>query len=84
MKFHSYIYSISAISSTIEYEFSCLITYVSVAFIVNFTEVPLKVAFIVFAIGYYNRLCCNLGYFLTRAVLNLISGIISIKRFEVN
>jgi ATP-binding cassette subfamily C (CFTR/MRP) protein 4 len=82
MKYYAAIDTIYALNSSMENDFTSIITYLSVSFLIMFTEIPLKAKFIVFAIGLYSRLCNNLGYFLSRAIILLISGLISIKRIH--
>lgn len=82
MKYYAAIDTIYALNSSMENDFSCVITYLSVSFLVMLTDIPMKAKFIVFAIGLYSRLCNNLGYFLSRGIILLISGLISIKRIQ--
>ncbi len=82
MKYYAAIDTIYALNSSMENDFTSVITYISVSFLVGFTDIPMKAKFIVFAIGLYSRLCNNLGYFLSRAIIRLISGLISIKRIQ--
>ena len=83
MQYQACVHSITGVNSLLENDCSCLITYISVAFLVNLTKVPLKSSYIVFAIGFYSRLCSNLGYFLSRVIIMTIGGLISMRRFEV-
>ena len=83
LMYQSYVNLFPTVNCLLEYDFCCLVTYISVAVFVNFTNVKLKASYIVLAMSFYTRLCCNLGFFLSRAIITTIGGLISIQRYQV-
>jgi hypothetical protein len=75
---------LSAVNTVIEIDMSVIITFVSIAVLYTFTEVTLNPAFIIYALAFYTRLNGTLGYFLSKAIRNGASTLVSIKRVEVN
>lgn len=74
---------LSAVNTIIEIDMSVIVTFVSVAVLYYF-EIPLKPAYIVYALAFYTRLNGTLGYFLSKAIRNGASTLVSLKRVEVN
>lgn len=46
-------------------------------------KIPFAPSYLVYAMGYYGKLCTTLGYYLSRAITQSMSTLVSLKRFEV-
>lgn len=82
MKYQAYVNGIAAVNSLLENDFCCLITFTSIAVLVNSTSMELKASYVVFAIGFYTRLCCTLGFWLSKSIICTIGALISVRRYQ--
>jgi hypothetical protein len=84
MKHFASLHAIVGLNSSLENDLGSIITYVSVACLVSLTSIPLQTSFVVFAIGFYTRLCISLGYFMSKAIMAIMSDMITLRRFQVD
>lgn len=85
IRYQAYLHSISAINSLFENDLPCFITFISVAIFINLNlNVPLLPSYLVFAMGYYTKLCTTLGYYLSRSITMTMGALVSLNRFEVS
>jgi ABC-type multidrug transport system fused ATPase/permease subunit len=59
-----------------------MMTFINVAFFINFTTSPLVPSIIVYAIGFYMRLCYSIGFMFSSAFTKLINALVSIDRMN--
>lgn len=59
-----------------------LMTFVSIAFFINFAHVPLSPQFIVLATSFYMKLNGSLGFFFIKQIQFLITASVSLKRIQ--
>ena len=45
-------------------------------------QIPFVPSYLVFAMGYYSRLCTTVGFYLSRAITMCMSALVSLSRFE--
>jgi ABC-type bacteriocin/lantibiotic exporter with double-glycine peptidase domain len=57
-----------------------IMTLINITFFVNYTNLELLPKFIVYAIGFYMRLCNSIGFNFTRAFITTINMKVSIER----
>ncbi|RNA28163.1 multidrug resistance-associated 4 [Brachionus plicatilis] len=81
-KYLKRIHIISALNTIIEIDLSVYITFVSVIFLVMFTDIPLDPAFIVYSVAFYTRLNGTLGYFLSKAIKNGFTCLQRLRNIE--
>lgn len=55
-------------------------TFINILFFINFTNSPLLPSLIVYAIGFYMRLCNSIGFNFTRAFIATINFKVSLNR----
>jgi len=83
-KYLKWIHMISALNTIIEIDLSVIVTFVSVIVLVLFTDLKLNPAYIVYAAAFYTRLNGTLGYFLSKAIKNGASTLVSVQRVKVS
>lgn len=82
IKYQACLHSLSAVNSLFENDLSCFITYLSVTVFVYFMKIPFVPSYLVFAMGYYSRLCTTVGFYLSRAITMCMSALVSLGRFQ--
>ena len=82
IKYQSCVNSIAAVNALLENDLCCVITYLSIGVLVNFTQTQLKTSYVVFAVGFFTRLCCVFGYFFSKSIICTIAGVITLDRYE--
>ena len=55
-------------------------TFLNIYFFINFSQTALIPSFIVYAIGFYMRLCNSIGFNFTRSFLTTVSYSVSARR----
>lgn len=83
-KYLKRIHIISALNTIIEIDLSVYITFISIIFLVGFTEIQLNPTFIVYSMAFYTRLNGTLGYFLSKAIKNGFTCLHRMRVIEVN
>ena len=82
IKYQACVHILSAINSLFENDLSCFITYLSVTVFVTCMRIPFVPSYLVFAMGYYSRLCTTVGFYLSRAITMWMSALVSLRRYE--
>jgi ABC-type transport system involved in cytochrome bd biosynthesis fused ATPase/permease subunit len=57
-----------------------LMTLVNVVFFIYYTDYQLLPSYVVYAIGFYQRLCHSIGFMFSRAFIQLSNALVSINR----
>ena len=82
IKYQAGVHILSAINSLFENDLSCFITYLSVTVFVTCMRIPFVPSYLVFAMGYYARLCTTVGFYLSRAITMCMGALVSLRRYE--
>jgi ABC-type bacteriocin/lantibiotic exporter with double-glycine peptidase domain len=67
---------------TVDAAMTTIMTLINITFFINFAGQPLLPKFIVYAIGFYMRLCNSIGFNFTRAFITTINMKVSIDRVQ--
>jgi ABC-type bacteriocin/lantibiotic exporter with double-glycine peptidase domain len=73
---------IQATTSTIDTIMATLMTFLNVVFYIKLTDLALVPSIIVYAIGFYMRLCYSIGFMFSSAFTKFINAIVSIGRMN--
>ncbi len=57
-----------------------LMTLVNVVFFIYFTDLQLLPSYVVYALGFYQRLCHSIGFMFSRAFIQLSNALVSLNR----
>jgi ABC-type bacteriocin/lantibiotic exporter with double-glycine peptidase domain len=67
---------------TIDAVLATLMTLINVVFFINFTNLRLLPSYVVYAIGFYQRLCHSIGFMFSRAFIQLSNALVSLNRLN--
>ncbi len=82
IKYQYCVNSVIAVNALLENDMCCVITYLSIGVLVSFTQTQLKTAYVVFAVGFFTKLCGVFGYYFSKSIICTIAGIITLNRYE--
>ena len=83
IKYQSILYAISAVNCLFDNDLPTFITFFSVSIFIFFGKATFVSSYVVYSMGYYSKLCTTIGYYMNRAITNLMSSLVSLNRFEV-
>jgi ABC-type multidrug transport system fused ATPase/permease subunit len=67
---------------TIDAVLATLMTLINVVFFISFTNLRLLPSFVVYAIGFYQRLCFSIGFIFSRQIIFLSNALVSLSRLN--
>ena len=67
---------------SIDAAMTTIMTLVNIAFFIRFANLPLLPSFIVYAIGFYMRLCNSVGFNFSRAFITVVNMKVSVDRLK--
>lgn len=73
---------LQAVSATIDTTVATIMNLMNIAFFITFLDKMLTPSYIVFSVGFYQRLCNTVGFKFTRAVTSLVNYSVSVKRLN--